>query len=430
MSTSQSIAILGGGASGLVLARTLADRGFSRVVVFEREATVGGKACTIEIDGRAHDLGATMGVPIDYDRVVALGREGGIATTAFPDEQHVSLATGRPRALNRWHELPRVLVETAKYIALHRRCWDERGLHHADPQLFAPWSDVVARHGLHAANKRMLCYRTGYGYGFDDEVPAVMYASLIRPQTLRGLAAGAPFMWSGGTQPIWTGLAARLAARVEIRTRSAITRIARDATGVSITCGARVERFDRVAITCDPQLLLPVLDVSASERHWFAQVRTYPYATFACEVDGLASGRASVGYCDENMQRERAGHPMAWVKRYADSNLFVFHLFAPPELDDAAILARIAGDVARLGGRLVACRAARRWRFFPHFTSAFMQRGGLADLDAWQGRSNAFLVGEVLSFATMARVTEHAVAMANRIARMPLRAAVTASLAS
>src|SRR5512138_508429 len=85
-----SIAILGGGPAGLTIARTLADLGFTRVVVFEREAAVGGKSCTVDIDGMPHDLGATMGVPIDYRRVVAFAREGGIATTPFPRETHYS----------------------------------------------------------------------------------------------------------------------------------------------------------------------------------------------------------------------------------------------------------------------------------------------------------------------------------------------------
>ena len=74
MRAESSIAILGGGVSGLTLASTLADLGCSRIVVFEREAEVGGKSCTIDIDGRPHDLGATMGVPIDYRRVVGFSR--------------------------------------------------------------------------------------------------------------------------------------------------------------------------------------------------------------------------------------------------------------------------------------------------------------------------------------------------------------------
>src|SRR5687767_6128628 len=99
------IAIIGGGVAGLVAARTLVELGVDDLVVFERASEVGGKSCTVDIDGRPHDLGATMGVPLDYDQVNAIAAEAGIATTAFPREQHFGVS-----ALRRVLEVPRVLV--------------------------------------------------------------------------------------------------------------------------------------------------------------------------------------------------------------------------------------------------------------------------------------------------------------------------------
>ncbi|HEU0035261.1 MAG TPA: FAD-dependent oxidoreductase [Kofleriaceae bacterium] len=432
MHPSTSIAILGGGASGLTLARTLADLGFGNLVVFERGDDVGGKSCTVDIDGLPHDLGATMGVPIDYRPVVRFSDEAGLATVPFPEETHYSVAHRGPVALNRWHELPRVFRDAARYVQLHRRLW-RPALHRADRALYAPWAELVAGHGLEAASRRMLCYRTGYGYGFDDEVPAVMYANLVRPQTLLGLAVGDPFMWRTGTQPIWRALARRIAPRVDVRTRTEVTRIERTPSGVRIasTHGGKLrsEAFDRLVIACDPSVVLPRLDASAFEQHAFSRIRTYPYSTVACEIAGLASGRESIGYVDENMTRTRAGHPMAWVKRHADRDIYIVHLFAPDDVSDAELARRIAGDVARLGGRLVRVHHVKRWRFFPHFDSGFMQAGGLAQLDRWQGRHHTYVIGEVLSFATLARVTEHAIAFAHRIADEPARRA-TARLAS
>src|SRR5262249_2613589 len=100
MIRSASIAVLGGGVSGLTFASRMHELGFSRVVVFEREPRVGGKPCTVDIDGRPHDLGATMGVPLDYRRVLRISRKMGIKTTRFPDERHYSLALGRAVPLN------------------------------------------------------------------------------------------------------------------------------------------------------------------------------------------------------------------------------------------------------------------------------------------------------------------------------------------
>jgi glycine/D-amino acid oxidase-like deaminating enzyme len=415
MRSSTSFAILGAGASGLTLARRLADLGFTRIVVFEQSAEVGGKSCTIDIDGRAHDLGATMGVPIDYRDVLELSREADLSTAPLPTEQHYDLAHGGIVRPGPRRDLPRVLVQTAKYLALLARAFPG-DLHRAEPELAAPWQDVVARHRLVEASRRMLCYRTGFGYGFDDEVPAAMYANLITPRTLLGLATGSPFVWQGGTQPIWKALASRLAARVDIRLATPVTRIVRGSHGVQVWTGARVEHFDRLVITCDPKHALGVLDASATEQRWFSQVRTYPYSTFACEIEGLSTGRATIGYIDANMRRDRIGHPMAWVKRYADRDLCVFHLFAPNDVPDREIARRIADDVARIGGRFIGVRAVRRWSFFPHFSSEAMRAGSLGELDRWQGQHRTYLIGEALSFATMARVVEHATRFASRIA--------------
>lgn len=405
------IAVLGGGVSGLSFAAAMKRHA---VTVFEREPRVGGKSCTVEIDGRAHDLGATMGVPYDYRDVLSHSAGVGIQTERFPDEQHYSLATGKPVPLNRWRELPRVLWQAARYVRLHRswRGVDGKGLHEAHPSLYRPWSELIARHDLHEVNRRTLAYRTGYGYGFDDEIPAVLYANLFRPETFWGLARKPALMWSGGTQPIWERLAQTLD---DVRTSSPIERIRRDVDGVTIESGGRSERFDALVITVNPREALRVLDASDEERHWFSQVKTYPYSTVACEVTGLTPGRTSVGYLDDNMTRDRAGHPMAWVKRYADRDIFVFHLFAPESLSDADLATRIGQDVARLGGRLVRVCASRRWAFFPHFPSAFMVAGGLSQIERWQGTRRTYLIGEVLSFATMARVSSLAKRLAQRM---------------
>src|SRR5262245_9402252 len=118
-----AIAVLGAGASGLTFADTLRELGFSRVVLFEREARVGGKTCTIDVDGRPHDLGATMGVPIDYDGVLKFSRQAGIETTHFPEERHYSLEHGREIKPNRWRDLPGVCLQLAKYLLLHATSW-------------------------------------------------------------------------------------------------------------------------------------------------------------------------------------------------------------------------------------------------------------------------------------------------------------------
>ena len=56
------IAVIGAGASGLTAAYMLKKQGYQRVVVFEKESSVGGVAHTEWIDGKPYDM-STMFVP-------------------------------------------------------------------------------------------------------------------------------------------------------------------------------------------------------------------------------------------------------------------------------------------------------------------------------------------------------------------------------
>src|SRR5262249_34171317 len=142
--------------------------------------------------------------------------------------------------------------QAARYLALHAASWrgvDGSGLQHAPARLHRPWAELVERHRLHAVNRRLLAYRTGYGYGFDDEVPALMYANLFRPQTFLGLALRPAFLWRRGTQPIWQAVARGL----DVRTSTPIERVERDDGGVTVHTHAGTERFDALVITVNPK---------------------------------------------------------------------------------------------------------------------------------------------------------------------------------
>ncbi len=411
------IAVIGAGVSGLTFAATLERLGFFRVKVLERDRRIGGKCCTVDIAGRAHDLGATMGVALDYDQVEAFARASGVRSTPFPRQGHFDLRTGRRRKLNPYWQVPKLLLQAGRYYRAHRREWrgvDGLGLELASKELHRSWAEMVRARGYDELSERMLTYRTGYGYGFDDEVPAAMYANLIRPRTIHGLLRGGCLMWEGGTQGIWEGVARGL----DVATGVAVERIRRSPDVVELSVaddtGSRALSSDYVVLAADARSLLPVLDADEEETRTFSAIRTYPYATFAVRIRGLSEGKPSVGYLAENMGKSRFGHPMAWVKRYADDGVFVFHLFAPPEVSDDEILTKIAGDVRALRGEVVELCATRRWNFFPHFAPEDF--GYVRAVDARQGRRRTVVLGEAFSFATMARVSEHAERIARRFA--------------
>lgn len=45
------------------------------------------------------------------------------------------------------------------------------------------------------------------------------------------------------------------------------------------------------------------------------------------------------------MSLDRMGRPMAWIKRHADDNLFVVHLFAPNDISHEQIMKNITEDL-------------------------------------------------------------------------------------
>ncbi len=71
MNTSEKVGIIGGGLGGLAAACTLAARGY-RVVLFERNEWLGGKAAVLEQEGFRFDMGPTiLTLPSVLERIFA-----------------------------------------------------------------------------------------------------------------------------------------------------------------------------------------------------------------------------------------------------------------------------------------------------------------------------------------------------------------------
>jgi hypothetical protein len=127
-----------------------------------------------------------------------------------------------------------------------------------------------------------------------------------------------------------------------------------------------------------------------------------PYATFAVRVEGFAEGKTEVGYLAENMTIDRAGHPMAWIKRRQDDKVLVFHLFAPPSLSDEDVMANITADMQRLGAKKLTLLDSRRWPFFPHVDSSSIREQHFYERAAnLQGHNRTVFANEALNMSTM-----------------------------
>jgi len=66
------IAIVGAGPSGIHMALSLKERGFTNVVILEKNSYVGGKSWTIQHRGAAHEMGSVYLAPDYVDNVIPL----------------------------------------------------------------------------------------------------------------------------------------------------------------------------------------------------------------------------------------------------------------------------------------------------------------------------------------------------------------------
>jgi cyclopropane-fatty-acyl-phospholipid synthase len=410
------IAVIGAGPSGLSSALELRRLGYRNVVVFEKEAEAGGKSHTVEFAGRPHDMGATMGVSGPYAEIERLAAEQEQPTIPFPKQVQYDLLSGVPFPKASLGETLKLAGLCLRYMIFQARAagQDDVGLEVPPSEFADSWGVLMKRLGLSRFGDKMLTYLTGYGYGGPD-TPAVFGARMLSASAIWGAALGRTIMWENGTQPIWKGVASRL----DVRTNAPIDRIQRGTDGVDLFLegAATPERFDKIVLAVDPAAALGMLDATAEEKALFSRVRTMPYATFAVRVEGFAEGRAEVGYLKENMTLERMGRPMAWIKRYADDNVFVFHLFAPPEMSDEEITANIAADMGRLGATKATLVGSRRWPFFPHVDSETMREERFYERARnLQGRNRTVFVNEALGMSTMPNSAAQGRTAAQRLA--------------
>jgi cyclopropane-fatty-acyl-phospholipid synthase len=410
------IAIIGAGPGGLSSARKLKDLGFTNVVVFEKNEA-GGKSHTVEFDGRPHDMGATMGTKLMYRKVEKFADEAGEATVPFPKEVYYDLKTGKLSPPASFFDNAKFIFQGLLYLIQYARVGGlkSRGLEIPPMELADSWSVVMKRLGLDTFGGGMDPYITGYGYTAGPQTPAVYPMRMLGPEAIFGAAFSPLIMWENGTQPIWKHLARQL----NVRTQTEVNHIERSMNQVKIYLDGQMEpeTFDKVIMAIDPLETLKILDATPEEKSLFSQVKHTPYATFAARVEGFAEGRAEVGYIKENMSLDREGHPMAWIKRYADDNIFIFHLFAPRTISDEQIMANITDDMQRLGAGRITLVDSRRWPFFPHVDTTAMREGHFYEL-VWrqQGELNTTFVNEALAMSTMPNASELGVKVAERLA--------------
>ena len=415
LSKDERICIMGAGPSGLTVAKELKEMGFTNVTVLEQSDTVGGKSHTRNIGGRSHDLGATMGVGFKYDGVAQYAAEAGVKTVPFPKQVHYSLDSGAPEKPKTWGEWGRHVMEALRYTIHNTRLGGLEGLEVPPDELADPLPVVMKRKGFQEFGKSIDTWVTGYGYGDGETTPAVFGYRMLDMRAIAGGGAKKTLMWKDGTTPIWSGVAKDLNVELNAPIRSVVR--GEDEVQVYVGEEKAPRVFDRLVVAADPKIAMNVLDATPEEQALFSKIKHMPYSTFACRVKGISEGKAEVSYIRENMTMDRVGHPMAWIKRYDDDDVFVFHLFAPKSMSDEEVMAKITADMKKLGATDVSLEDSRRWDFFPHVDSDTIRVDNFYERAlAQQGEKRTVYANELMSMSTMADTVRYGKKVAARLA--------------
>ena len=393
--TEARIGIVGAGASGLTAAHYLAQAGYENVLLFEKRDDVGGKCDSIVVDGHVYEMGAVFGAA-NYKVIGELAAGVGVEEGIGPPHH---CYTARGRLMSRF---PRQCTPSLLCQRFAKLAWltankyrdiyqpDLAGIH---PDLYESFESFAVGHGLPELPALFQPITTGFGYGYPDQVPAAYMLKYLSWPMIMACALGKGCVWPDGIQTVWQ----RLADEQDVLLGVDIRRVVRGDDVVVETAESR-HVLDYLILACPLDNALCFLDGTVEERDLFSRIRHYDYWVLLCEIEGLPQG---IGFLPANFSMENQGHFMLWYCRWPQTSLYTLYLLGDFQTSQDVLEAACAADLRRLGARMGEVRAARRWRYFPHVSTADMAAGYYDRLEALQGSRRTFYCGEIMSFSTL-----------------------------
>lgn len=375
----RSIAVVGAGVSGLGAAKLLGGSG--KVVLYEKEARLGGHARTIEVPGRmasmlepvAVDTGFIVYNEVNYPRLTALFAELGVAT--IPTDMSFGISVGglNGTSLGGLFAQPRNLASPTYWAMLRdvsrffRRATEV--LRSADDPSLGEWLEELAIGQL--ARDRFIIpmgaaiWSTPPGDLVD--MPAKTFVRFFKNHNL--LSATGHHAWrtvAGGSRRYVDALAEALARQgVEVRAAVPVRAIEATPDGrhVVVTADGHRDAFDEVVLACHADAALTLIDApTAGERAVLSafafrdnhavlhrDIRVMPKAraawaswVFTAE-DAAATQGLSVTYWMNRLQ-SLAGPPLLVtlnpIRPIAEDMVLDRHTFRHPMLTRAAVEAQ------------------------------------------------------------------------------------------
>ena len=396
-STENRVAIIGAGAAGLTASVALQKKGYTDVTVFERADRVGGKCSTVEIESKKYELGA--GIIAASNRVVMrLAREFAvpIERVDFKKSIQVNAEDGsvfpKKNIFQKGAFYQELFLKYRKLIRKHPNVIHS-GLSNIDSDLYLPFEVWAKKHGVETVARELEGFFTGYGYGYLNKIPAVYVLKYYSWQTVQAFIKRQIYRFPNGIQHLWTAVAKK--QNVFLHTN--IKKIQRGDT-IRITTETEEKEYDRLIITSPLDETVQYMDVSEEEKTLFSHIEYVDYRTIVCEIEGLPDVS---GYVPGNYLKERAGHPVFWYHRHADSQIYTFYVLGDWEISDTRVTAYTRKCIEKLGGTLITVQKIIHWKYFPHVSSERMKEGYFDRLESLQAKRKTYYAGEVMNFSTV-----------------------------
>jgi hypothetical protein len=193
-----------------------------------------------------------------------------------------------------------------------------------------------------------------------------------------------------------------VAAPLDVRLNTNIAVIHRGEREITIDSLA----CDVLVVTTPPEETLRILDAGDEERALFGRAVYNDYHVVAAVVDKPPPAR--YGFLPEHFHRRHAGHALFFYRRWLDRDLVLYYCLPPPGVSLDATADTVAGDVARMGGRVVRVVRRHAWRYFPHVGRDELDAGFYRRLEALQGHRRTWYCGELFAFSSVETVTAYA----------------------
>ncbi len=429
-----TICIIGGGAAGLSAAYFLKSRGYTQVVVLEKEDRVGGKCLSLTVNGKSFDLGANY-ITSSYENVMHLARKFGASMytegklNAYNHEKkeftslfkavvaNVSMFTlgwlSIKYLFKRWMLNGIISVQKPGFKDIARH-----------PELCQPFGQWLSANGLEPLEPLFSIPLSLMGYGQLKEIPAAYALRYMTCSTFLDLSIAAvnphirgyPKRFTEGYQRLWE----RISWEIEVRPGAEVTRVTRD-NRITVEYTLLEEELEKLSksrrtLECDYLIIATPLhyqaiagflkDMTAEEEALLRKVSFDPFIVTTYMIPGSQKFFAATFMVPEPSLYQ----PFVITRQFDDNDLVSVYTrtrYGDPISKDQILANNREFFRSACGIELGEYYTYSEFPYFPHVDSAMMRDGFYDHFEALQGKRKTFYVGGLMNFELVETIVNY-----------------------